>query len=176
MARGVHANGRDRRAPHNSTAGYSKVYADQRVTILPACVAGAQGLRVPHLATGLEGTANPAEDLDDFTSPACAFFIDGWIFEIRETPLSGAIKVGTVMMTAGTIIPQSLRVETELYSRGWELIKNAGADAVDQRSDERTGAFFFWLPAFTRPPWIIGEREPYGKQWSECWRKRNRRN
>jgi len=57
VARGVHANGRDRRAPHNSTAGYSKVYADQRVTILPACVAGAQGLRVPYLATGLEGTA-----------------------------------------------------------------------------------------------------------------------
>jgi hypothetical protein len=35
-------------------------------------------------------------------------------------------------MKVGTIIPQSLRVETELYSHGWEIIKNSDADAVDR--------------------------------------------
>lgn len=35
-------------------------------------------------------------------------------------------------MKAGTIIPQSLRVETELYSQGWEIIKNSDTDAVDR--------------------------------------------
>jgi hypothetical protein len=32
------------------------------------------------------------------------------------------------MMKVGTIIPQSLRVETEPYSHGWEIIKNSDAD------------------------------------------------
>ena len=49
---------------------------------------------------GLEGTANPLRIFDDFASPACAFFIDCWIFDKRETLLSGTIKVGTVMMKA----------------------------------------------------------------------------
>jgi hypothetical protein len=45
--------------------------------------------------------------------------------------LSSTIKVGTIMMKAGTTIPQSLRVETEPYSHGWEIIKNSDADVVD---------------------------------------------
>jgi hypothetical protein len=46
--------------------------------------------------------------------------------------LSGTIKAGTIIMKVGTIIPQSLRVETELYSHGWEIIKNSEADALDR--------------------------------------------
>ena len=60
--------------------------------------------------------------------------------------MSGTIKAGTVMMKAGTIIPQSLRVETELYSHGWEIIKNAGADTVD-RDIRRADWNFFFLAA-----------------------------
>ncbi len=50
------------------------------------------------------------------------------------------------MMKVGTIIPQSLRVETELYSRGWEIIKNADADGVD-RDIRRADWNFFFLAA-----------------------------
>jgi hypothetical protein len=60
--------------------------------------------------------------------------------------LSGTIKAGTIMMKVGTIIPQSLRVETELYSRGWEIIKNADADGVD-RDIRRADWNFFFLAA-----------------------------
>jgi hypothetical protein len=63
-----------------------------------------------------------------------------------ETRLSGTIKAGTIMMKAGTIIPQSLRVETELYLHGWEIIKNSGADAVD-RDIRRADWNFFFLAA-----------------------------
>jgi hypothetical protein len=63
-----------------------------------------------------------------------------------ETRLSGTIKAGTVMMKAGAIIPQSLRVETEPYSHGWEIIKNADADAVD-RDIRRADWNFFFLAA-----------------------------
>jgi hypothetical protein len=50
------------------------------------------------------------------------------------------------MMKAGTIIPQSLRVETELYLHGWEIIKNADADALD-RDIRRADWNFFFLAA-----------------------------
>src|SRR5712664_2212060 len=33
-----------------------------------------------------------------------------------------------------------------------------------ETSDELTGTSFFWPPAFRRPPWVVGEREPYGEQ------------
>jgi hypothetical protein len=77
---------------------------------------------------------------------ACASFIDCWIFDIRETRLSGTIKAGTIMMKAGTIIPQSLRVETELYPQGWEIINNSDTDAVD-RDIRRADWNFFFLAA-----------------------------
>jgi len=63
-----------------------------------------------------------------------------------ETRLSGTIKAGTIMMKAGTIIPQSLRVETALYSQGWEIIKNSDAEAVD-RDIRRADWNFFFLAA-----------------------------
>jgi hypothetical protein len=50
------------------------------------------------------------------------------------------------MMKAGTIIPQSLRVETELYSQGWEIIKNSDTDTVD-RDIRRADWNFFFLAA-----------------------------
>jgi hypothetical protein len=49
-------------------------------------------------------------------------------------------------MKVGTIIPQSLRVKTELYSHGWEIVKNADADAVD-RDIRRADRNFFFLAA-----------------------------
>jgi hypothetical protein len=50
------------------------------------------------------------------------------------------------MMRAGTIIPQSLRVETEPYSRGWEIIKNSDGNSVD-RDVRRAEWNFFFLAA-----------------------------
>jgi hypothetical protein len=46
-------------------------------------------------------------------------------------------------MKVGTIIPQSLRVETEQYSQGWEIIKNSDADALDQDIRRADWNFFF---------------------------------
>ena len=60
--------------------------------------------------------------------------------------MSGTIKAGTIMMKAGTIIPQSLRVEAELYSQGWEIINNSDTDAVD-RDIRRADWNFFFLAA-----------------------------
>src|SRR5438445_2800849 len=50
------------------------------------------------------------------------------------------------MMQAATLIPQSLRVEIEPYSHGWEMIKNSDSDAVD-RDIRRVNWNFFFLAA-----------------------------
>jgi hypothetical protein len=47
------------------------------------------------------------------------------------------------MMKVGTIVPQSLRVETELYSQGWEIIKNSDAYALDRDIRRADWNFFF---------------------------------
>jgi len=65
-----------------------------------------------------------------------------------ETRLSGTIKAGTIMMKAGTIIPQSLRVETEPYSHGWEIIKNSDAYALDRDIRRADWNFFFLAASF----------------------------
>jgi hypothetical protein len=49
-------------------------------------------------------------------------------------------------MKAGTIIPQSLRIETEPYSQGWEVIKNSDGSSVD-RDVRRSDWNFFFLAA-----------------------------
>jgi hypothetical protein len=53
------------------------------------------------------------------------------------------IKAGAIMMKACTIIPQSLLVETELYSHGWEMIKNSDSDALDRDIRRADWNFFF---------------------------------
>ena len=57
--------------------------------------------------------------------------------------MPGTIKAGTIIMKVGTIIPQSFRLETELYSQGWEIIKNSDADALDQDIRRADWNFFF---------------------------------
>jgi len=50
------------------------------------------------------------------------------------------------MMRAGTTIPQSLQVEAEPYSPGWEIIKNSDGNSVD-RDLRRADWNFFFLAA-----------------------------
>ena len=57
--------------------------------------------------------------------------------------MSGTIKAGTIMMRAGTIVPQSLRVETEPYSPGWEMIKNSDGNSLDRDIRRADWNFFF---------------------------------
>ena len=47
------------------------------------------------------------------------------------------------MMRAGTIVPQSLHVETEPYSQGWEIIKNSDGNSRDRDVSRADWNFFF---------------------------------
>ena len=61
--------------------------------------------------------------------------------------------MGTIMMRAGTLTPQSLRVETEPYSHGWEMIKNSEGDAVDRDIRQADWSFFFLAASIQATAW-----------------------
>ena len=60
--------------------------------------------------------------------------------------MKDTIKVGTIMMQAGTLMPESLRVEAEPYWHGWEMIQGSDGDALD-RKIRRAGWSFFFMAA-----------------------------
>jgi len=60
--------------------------------------------------------------------------------------MTGAIKTGTIMMRAGTLIPQSVRVEAETYSHDWGMLKDSDSNILD-RNLRGAGWSFFFLAA-----------------------------
>ena len=61
--------------------------------------------------------------------------------------------MGTIMIRVGTLTPQSLRVETEPYSHGWEMIKNSDGDAVDRDIRQADWNFFFLAANIQATAW-----------------------
>ncbi len=57
--------------------------------------------------------------------------------------MTSTIKAGTIMMRAGTLIPESLRVEAEPYWHGWEIIKDSDGDTLDRKIRGAGWSFFF---------------------------------
>ena len=57
--------------------------------------------------------------------------------------MTDTINAGTIMMQAGTLIPESLRVEAEPYWHGWEMIQEADGDILDRKIRRAGWSFFF---------------------------------
>jgi hypothetical protein len=73
--------------------------------------------------------------------------------------MGSVIKAGTIMMREGTLLPQSLRLETELYSHGWKVIMNSDGDAVDLHLRRADWNFFFLAANIQATAWgYWGER------------------
>jgi hypothetical protein len=69
------------------------------------------------------------------------------------------IKIGTVMMQAGTLVPDCMRIEAEPYSHSWELISNSGGDKLD-RQVRNAGWNLFFMAANLQ---VIGWGHSSGK-------------
>lgn len=57
--------------------------------------------------------------------------------------MSSTLRVGALFMQAGTLIPRSLGVETEVCSPGWEWITNLDGDNFDRKVRNAGWSFFF---------------------------------
>ena len=57
--------------------------------------------------------------------------------------MADKIKTGTILIKEGTLLPESLRFESEPYSKGWRLVKDFDSRGLDRKIREAGWTFFF---------------------------------
>ena len=57
--------------------------------------------------------------------------------------MAGKIETGTILIKEGVLLPESLRFESEPYSKGWRLVKNLDGYGLDRKIREAGWTFFF---------------------------------
>jgi hypothetical protein len=53
------------------------------------------------------------------------------------------IKAGTVLIKEGVVLPDSLQIESEPYSKGWRLVQNLDGGGLDRKAQEAGWTLFF---------------------------------
>ena len=57
--------------------------------------------------------------------------------------MADKIKTGTILIKEGALLPESLRFESEPYSKGWRLVKDFDSRGLDRKIREAGWTFFF---------------------------------
>jgi hypothetical protein len=53
-----------------------------------------------------------------------------------------AIKMGTILIREGTLLPTGVPVESDVFLSGWRLVKNLEGDGLDEKIHEAGCTFF----------------------------------
>jgi hypothetical protein len=57
--------------------------------------------------------------------------------------MADTIKPGTILITEGALLPESLLLESEPYAYGWRLVKNLDSRGLDQIIGQAGWSFFY---------------------------------
>ena len=57
--------------------------------------------------------------------------------------MANKIKTGTILIEEGALLPESLRFESEPYSKGWKVVKDLDGDGLDRKIREAGWTFFY---------------------------------
>ena len=57
--------------------------------------------------------------------------------------MADTIKPGTILITEGALLPESLLLESEPYAYGWRLVKNLDSRGLDQIIGQAGWNFFY---------------------------------
>ena len=57
--------------------------------------------------------------------------------------MADKIDTGTILIKESTLLPESLQLESEPYSKGWRLVKNLGSSGLDRGLCEARWTFFY---------------------------------
>jgi len=60
-----------------------------------------------------------------------------------EKQMANKIKTGTILIEEGALLPDSLRFESEPYSKGWRLVENLDSRGLDRTIREAGWTFFY---------------------------------
>jgi hypothetical protein len=61
----------------------------------------------------------------------------------REKPMAGKIKMGTILIQEGVLLPDSLRFDSEPYWKGWRVVRNLDGYGLERRIREAGWNFFY---------------------------------
>ena len=85
--------------------------------------------------------------------------------------MKDTVKAGTIMMQAGTLIPESLRVEAEPYWHGWEMIQDSDGDVLDRKIRRAGWSFFFMAEKIQAMVWGCGGKKTIRRAVQRVLRK-----
>ena len=57
--------------------------------------------------------------------------------------MADEINAGTILIKEGTVLPESLQLESEPYLKGWRLVKNLGSSGLDRKLCEARWNLFY---------------------------------
>jgi hypothetical protein len=57
--------------------------------------------------------------------------------------MAQTIEIGTLLVKAGTLLPESLQLESGPYLKGWKLVKNLSSSGMDRKLCEAGWTFFY---------------------------------
>src|SRR5207249_11114740 len=57
--------------------------------------------------------------------------------------MTDKIKMGTILIEGGALLPDSLRFESEPYAKGWRLVKNLDGYGLDRKIRQAGWTFFY---------------------------------
>ncbi len=57
--------------------------------------------------------------------------------------MADKIKTGAILIKEGALLPESLRFESEPYSKGWRLVKDLDGYGLDRKIREAGWTFFY---------------------------------
>ncbi len=65
------------------------------------------------------------------------------IDKAREKPMTDKIKMGTILIEEGALLPGSMPFESEPYSNGWRIVKNLDGYGLERIIRKAGWAFFY---------------------------------
>ena len=63
--------------------------------------------------------------------------------------MAQTIEIGTLLVKAGTLLPESLQLESGPYLKGWKLVKNLSSSTLDKELSNGGWTFFYMAGELT---------------------------
>jgi hypothetical protein len=60
-----------------------------------------------------------------------------------QKPMAQTIEIGTLLVKSGTLLPESVQLESDPYLKGWKLVKNLSSSGMDRKLCEVGWTFFY---------------------------------
>jgi hypothetical protein len=86
------------------------------------------------------------------------------------------IKPGAILIKEGTLLPETVRFESESCVPGWRLVKDLDGDGLDRKIREAGWTFLCVAGQLGASVLVLTSKRRSAEQLSESWRAWSRQN